>query len=280
MTHSRYVCVAMLLVSLAASLVHAQERRNRRELSPEAKAELEQAYQERTERQVDMLVRKVNLDEAQRERVLTSFTAFSEKSRELRTSFGPLGGDPEVRSNLREKMVQARENNDAALMEEVKETIAQMQAEDRARQEEVRIKLIELQKQLRKDIESVLRPEQKDAFNAYWERRYAQRYERHGPNRSPAALKALVDRLPDLSDAQRDQIDQLYARYQETIRDTARDPHAREQARDEMYDNVLKVLTPEQKAQVEEKLQGRAGLREKKKGEAKPSEQAPGQPGA
>jgi len=79
---------------------------------------------------------------------------------------------------------------------------------------------------------------------------------RRGPVRSARALQAMVDRLGDLTSAQRARIDQAFLRH----RDAQRSRETRTDASTAMqtlYDEVFSVLTDGQKTRIEQQLIGR-----------------------
>lgn len=81
---------------------------------------------------------------------------------------------------------------------------------------------------------------------------------RRGPVRSPRALKAIVDRLGDLTPEQRRSIDGVFLQFRESRRE--RRGQSPENSADErkLYDDVFAVLTDGQKTRVEQQLAGRA----------------------
>jgi len=82
---------------------------------------------------------------------------------------------------------------------------------------------------------------------------------RRGPVRSPRALKAIVDRLGDLTPEQRRSVDGLFEQFREAQRGTAGREHDKDAATRKLYDDVFAVLTDGQKTRVEQQLAGRTG---------------------
>lgn len=79
---------------------------------------------------------------------------------------------------------------------------------------------------------------------------------RRGPVRSPRALKAITDRLGDLTPEQRRNIDGVFQQFREWQRDNR--GHSAEKAAQErkLYDDVFAILTDGQKTRVEQQLGG------------------------
>jgi len=94
---------------------------------------------------------------------------------------------------------------------------------------------------------------------------------RRGPVRSSRALKAMVDRLGDLTGAQSARIDEAFTRFREVQR-ASRGRNADETAQlTTLYDEVFAELTEGQKVRIEQQLMGRR---------ATDAPAAPGSPGA
>lgn len=81
---------------------------------------------------------------------------------------------------------------------------------------------------------------------------------RKGPIRSPRALKAIVDRLGDLTPEQRRTIDAVFQQFRESQRENRGQSPDNAAKHRKLYDDVFAVLTDGQKTRVEQQLSGRA----------------------
>jgi len=105
---------------------------------------------------------------------------------------------------------------------------------------------------------------------------------RNAPERSPIALKKIVDRLQDLTQDQRERIDQAFRAHQQSSRSApAKENPAATKSRDvKLYDDVFAILTDGQKERVERDLRGRDAAGDKAaEGTDKPGD-AGGKPAA
>ena len=113
-----------------------------------------------------------------------------------------------------------------------------------------------------------MRDDQKEKFEKFWvdwttSRRPA------GPVRSPQALKAMVDKLADLTADQKKQIEEAFAGFKKIVREDVKEdsPEYRRRTR-QLYEDVMKALTPEQREKISAQLRegrpdrgGRRGFR-------------------
>lgn len=250
--------------------------------------------------QLAMLTEKLELDEAQQTEITKILEARNEKVRELREQTERSPEEVEAMRALREEMDAAMKANDRERMEVLRKKADQMYREREERNAPARQKLLETEKALHDDIVATLRPEQVEKFEEVWKQRMVRPGGREGPVRNPRALKSIVEGLKDLSDEQKETIDGLFAAFRESVqrrperpegqeRPSRADREAREKDMQEktekLFNDVIAVLTPEQKAKVEEALRGlsRPGTRgEGREGrggrQGRPGRTAPDQP--
>src|SRR6185436_11487263 len=114
------------------------------------------------------------------------------------------------------------------------------------------------QKVLHDGIESQLRDDQKADFGKMWQERMdQQRRGPGGPDRGPAALKSVVDKLDDLTADQKAQLETVFKTFHEANKDKSGPPSP--EAGRKLHEDVIAVLTEGQKAKVEKALEGQRG---------------------
>jgi len=102
---------------------------------------------------------------------------------------------------------------------------------------------------------------------------------RRGPTRSPRALKAIVDRLGDLTPQQHKSIDDAFLHFRDAQRANPKAAQGKDSETSKLYDAVFAVLTSGQKARVEQELAVRTGaLPADPKSPATPGDKAPAGP--
>lgn len=232
------------------------------------------------EHQLALLTDRLKLDETQRGQIGPLLQSQEALIQELRTKTQPTPEEREALRNIRVQMEEAGRAQDKVRMNELRDQMASMQKTRRERIAPIRAQLEEADKALHDNIYQLLRPEQQEKFEEVWkERRIPPGARRDGPVRNVRALKSIVERLPDLTEEQKAQIKTLFEEFQKSQRERpegdkpsgdqpgrpdreARQKQAMERMK-KLHDDVIAVLTPEQKAKVEETLKGKRARRER-----------------
>jgi len=208
------------------------------------------------------MTEKLGLDEAQQNAIRQLFDDQQTKMAEMREKMRPTEEQREAMEAMREEMQAARESGDEAKIQELR---GKMRETMGGRMEEMRKVMEENQKAMHDGILAQLREDQKPEFAKMWEARMErQRRGPGGPDRGPAALKSIVDKLDDLTSDQKAQLEVIFKNFRETSRDQA-GPASR-QANRKLHEDVMGVLTDTQKATVEKQLEGQRGRRERGEG--------------
>lgn len=230
--------------------------------------------------QLDTLDEALSLDENQKKAISDLLTAQQDRLRDIRDRFRRSPEEMEAWKQIQEEMRAAVKASDKARIEELKNRSVELHKAREAKLGPAREEMENSQQLLHDEIVKTLRPGQKAKFETVWEEQLASRSFRKGPVRNPRALKAIVDRLKDLSDDQKSQIKTLFEAFQnqrnddksassndgsQTGKSEGRGVEMRRRSRadrdrlEKLFNDVINVLTPEQKASVEEQLKGHDG---------------------
>ena len=207
---------------------------------------------------LDAVTEGVGLDEAQRLQAEQFISEHRSKLMEIRASFQPSSELNEKTRALLDQLRTAQQNGDTEAVRIVSDQLRELRKERMAHQAPMREKMAEASKTLHDQIEALLRPDQKEKFEEIWTERMDPGARYRGRQRSPQALKAMVDRLPGMTDAQKAQIEQHFRTYRESIKNEPADSPVRKQMTNQLYDSVTALLTPEQREIVVSQMAGRS----------------------
>ncbi len=235
----------------------------------ELRQRLKMSRQNRVDLQIRRLVQALKLDETQVEQVRGILQKEDEAIRAL-------NANDAVPQELRDQIQavanesgEAREAGDTERLKELHEK--RLELGRKAREfgmpalEEARA----LREISREQILTVLRADQIESFDRYWEKNMTRGPRSSGGARNPALLKRLVDRLPDLTVQQKNQVDALFKAHVSGANPSWRDPRVARVQLDKLFDDVYAVLTERQKKVIQEKVERRPGSR-KQSGVRKP----------
>lgn len=254
---------AGLVLFLAASAGLAQEPAEGRKAGP-AKDE------KRAERRLnarnrgapvprpEYLTEELKLDQEQDAAVRRIFEENRRKMDQLREQFRPAPETTERLAELRSVMWEARQSGDKDKVQEARNEMRTIQEELRQKRAPMREKREAVQKELYENLLAVMGEGQKERFEELW-RQWTEPRRFGGPMRSPRALRKVVEKLPDLTEEQEQKTEELFAKYKEAARDLEKDRSTQEKLTKKLYDEVIGLLTPQQKEAVETKLYGRGG---------------------
>lgn len=221
---------------------------------------------------LDALTTELQLDETQRQQALSLLTDYRTKQIEVRKSLRP---QPEASDRTRQLLSEMRAAQQAGDKDKIKQLSDELRAIRETQNAQIapmRQQLQDLQDTLHTDLKGILRPDQHEKFESIWEERMVRRGSVRGRMRSPQALRTLVEKLPDVTGEQKQQIDALFKANMEAVREAGSNHVAKEKANAKLYDDVLAALTPEQRDTVNKQLEGRGRPPRK-------SDQPEGQPG-
>ena len=204
------------------------------------------------------MTEKLKLDEAQQASVGKLLEEHQAKMEEQREKMRPSEEDRAKMDAMREEMQAAREAGDDAKMQELR---GKMRETMGARMEANRKTMEENQKVLHDGIVAQLREDQKAEFGKLWQARMEQRRGPGGPDRGPAALKSIVDKLDDLTADQKQQLEVVFNNFRDATKDKS-GPPSPEVGR-KLHEDVFAILTDGQKAKVEKALEGQRGRRDR-----------------
>lgn len=206
---------------------------------------------------LDLMTEELSLDETQRLETERLLGENRKKLLEVRASFKPPAEGMDRTRALVEQLRLAKQAGDSEAMRLATEQLREIQKEREAQLAPMRQKMADIQQELHDQIAAILREDQKEKFEQVWDERMGQNTAFRGRVRSPQALKAMVDRLPDLSEDQKTQIDQQFRNYHESVKDQPSSSQAREQSTKLLYDSVTALLTPEQRETITRQMAGR-----------------------
>ncbi len=206
---------------------------------------------------LDLMTEELSLDEPQRLETDRLLGEHRKKLIAIRAEFKPPAEGMDRTRALVEQLRLAKQAGDAEGMRVATDQLREIQREREAQLGPMRQKMADTQKELHDQIFALLREDQKEKFEQLWEERMGQNTAFRGRVRSPQALKAMVDRLPGLTEDQKTQIDQQFRSFHESVKDQAATSQAREQSTKLLYDAVIALLTPEQRETITRQMAGR-----------------------
>ncbi|MFH1419031.1 MAG: hypothetical protein ABII12_12195 [Planctomycetota bacterium] len=216
---------------------------------------------------VKMLTLRLNLDETQQAEFERLFKEHMKQEAEARSSYMPSEELREKMRQIREEVRAAREAGDQEKIDELKAKMRELREEQQASLEPLHEQMAKSKDELHDKLLALLNEDQKDTFEEVWEQRIARRFGHGGPPpRRPQVLKAIVDKLEDLTPAQEEQIQGIFEDCRKAARDAASteekpktDRKADRERTEKLYKDVLAVLTPQQREEVEKKLSREGG---------------------
>lgn len=212
---------------------------------------------------------ELNLDAAQQDRMKEIMEEHRKREYDIRTSFRPSPEIAEKMAAIRDEMRTAREAGDQQKLAELRDSLRDIQQQRESEMQPMRDQLEQSQQLLHDDIAGMLRDDQKAEFERVWEDRMA------GPMfggrvRTAHALRSSVKRLKGLTSEQEKKIDALFEAHQKALREQAEASRGRgaerkgietnlaqDQLVRKLYDDVLGVLTPEQRSKIEAEFKSR-----------------------
>lgn len=224
--------------------------------------------------QLKALTEQLQLDELQRAEVAKLLEAQQVLIRDVRRQNQRTPEEIEAWRQIKEDMDAAMQAGDKAKMEELRLKSQDMHKARRERIAPALQQLEQAEQTVHDDVAKLLRPDQIEKFETVWKERKLARGARNGPVRNPRALKDIVERLPDLSAEQKTQVSALFDEYQKSLREASktetgdsqdaaqRNREARQklyrERQEKLFDDVIAILTPEQKASIEKALKGKS----------------------
>lgn len=206
---------------------------------------------------LDAMTEGLNLDESQRLEVDKLLGENRQEIINIRLSFRPEPDSFEKVRGLTDQLRIAQENGDSELVRQLSDQLREIRKERELLMAPMRQKMTDAQKNLHDAIVGILREDQKQGFEEIWTERMDQGANFRGRTRSPQALKAMVDRLPDITSDQKAQIDEQFRSFREAVKNEPGNSPARQQAINHLYDAVNSLLTPDQRETVTKQMAGR-----------------------
>jgi Spy/CpxP family protein refolding chaperone len=214
---------------------------------------------------LERMTKELNLDEAQRAKAETILKAQEEKSQAVYKDLMPTPEEQQKLEGLRQARREARRAGNAEEEARVAEEMRKVQQARQARLTPMQERLAAIEKEEHDSLLAVMRDDQKEKFEKFWADWMTSRRPA-GPVRSPQALKAMIDKLANLTAEQKKQIEEAFAGFKKTVREDVKEdsPEYRQRTR-QLYEDVMKALTPEQRekilAQLREGRPDRGGRR-------------------
>lgn len=202
----------------------------------------------------------LKLDDGQREKARQFLTDYRTKQIEARKAFRPPMESTDRTREILLEMRAAQEAGDRERISALSDQLRQIREEQGGQLEPMRAELKRLQDELHTNLRGIMRDDQHEGFERLWDERMINRGAFRGRVRSPQALRALVEKLPDVSDEQKQQIDGLFKAHMESVREVKNNARERERLSTKLYDDVMALLTPEQRETVSKQLEGRGRI--------------------
>lgn len=207
---------------------------------------------------LDLMTEELSLDETQRLETKRLLGENRKKLIEIRAEFKPPAEGMDQTRVILERLRLAKQRGDAEEIRLATDQLREIQREREVHLAPLRQKMMDAQQELHDQILATLREDQRAKFEQLWEERMGQNTAFRGRVRSPQALKAMVDRLPGLTDEQKTQIDQQFRNYHESVKDQPATSPARDQSTKLLYDSVIALLTTEQRETITRQMAGRS----------------------
>lgn len=268
------LCPTAFLVVLATSFALAQSPDNPPPNEPPAREDRPRGMRPGPgvgraappEMQLEHLKEQLKLDEVQSAAIRKLIDEHHAKVMEAREELRPTPEEAEAMNRLRKSMEEARDSNDPTRIDELKEEARKIRTEREAKIQPIRERLEKSEKSLHDGVFQLLRPDQQENFEKVWAERSASRFNRGGAGRDPRMLKAVIDRLPDLTGEQKSQIEKLFEEFRRPpekpsdgvegdgsrpARPTREDRMKLQREKiEKLHAEVMAVLTPEQQKSV------------------------------
>lgn len=214
------------------------------------------------ESQFESLVTECGVTDANAKQLLGLLQAWDTDTRMLVDSVKP--GSPDLALKLEaidKELEAATKSNDTGRIRDLSEKRQNVQELMDGWSPETRQQLVEMDNKYRGAVREMVAPDKFDRMDEILDAAQdAQPHRaRRGPVRSPRALKAIVDRLGDLTPEQRRSVDGLFAQFREGQRESTGREQDKNVITRKLYDDVFAVLTDGQKTRVEQQLAGRTG---------------------
>lgn len=253
--------VLVILVTTCVGVGQPQGDSKQTDRPDELRGQGKSDPQQRVDAQTRRLVRELKLDEAQAEQIREILRKEDEAFRELNVSESvPQQLRDQIQSVARE-FGEAREAGDTERAKQLREQQLELGRKVRESGMAVREKVEALREISRAEILTILRNDQIESFNAYWEKNMSRGSGASSRARNPALLKRLVERLPDLTVGQKKQVDDLFKVHAIDAHTTGNVPRAPRARINKLFEDVYAVLTDKQKKVIQEKIERRPGSR-------------------
>jgi len=225
----------------------------------------------------ERLARELKLDSAQREQVDRIMKEEQEELARLRQAMAVPAETRARMERLREQMAEAQ--GDADKLRELARAQQEIRREHMARVEPIRRRMAQRNQDLRAVLLNVMRAEQKADFERLYDEELSYGGRGRMAARDPRRLRIAVERLQDLTPDQRKRVEQLYEEFRKQDRETKGDEALRQRISDRLVDQVLQLLTPEQRETVQARLNPRGSPLGRRAGEPGPGDAPPGTDG-
>ncbi len=249
--------VLMIALAATSSVALGQEPAKPKGVGPDYQKKLRERKQRRfnVERQVEQMKTKLQLDSKQAAVIVDILVKQRAEVMEFRKSMRMPPELHERITSMASEMQEARKAGDHERVKELRAEQVKLGEEIQKSRRPLVEKTAELQEKTRTEIRKILRDDQKADFDAYWEQYMSGQRRGKRFDRSAKSLKRILDRVRSLSSTQRSKIEELFKTHREAARDS--EGGNKKRSVKKLYDDVLAVLTKDQKAFVETRLEGR-----------------------
>lgn len=206
---------------------------------------------------LEKMTADLKLDQTQQAECEKIFQNHEKKLRELNEQFRPAPEEIEKLRALREAIQAARAAGNEEESRRLREQMRALQEERVARLKPIQEKVAAAQKEQHDALLAQLRPDQKEKFETLWKEWEENPSGPEFTQRSPQALRRILERVTDLTADQKAQIDQIFEEFKKSTREQDRESPEFRKLTDKLYAEVKAALTPEQQEKVAELLSGR-----------------------
>lgn len=263
---SVWVMLVAAGVCLAQEKPERDEKREGRRGREERAPRLNQAGIRNPEKLLEQMKEELKLTDSQQSEAKKLVDEYSADVKTLRDSAKPPAEMGSKYAEWRKQLDEARAAKDNARMQQILDQMKEDRKQREAAEAPVREAIEKSTKNLHDRLATMLGEKQKVGFEGLWQDALQGRSAGSG-RINPNQLKSVVMKLPDITEEQKKQAEDLFKAGEKEITE-AKSPVDRNRASKKLYDDVLALLNPAQQEKVKGELNTR-GPRDRR-GEGKP----------
>lgn len=242
-------------VCLAQEKPERGDKREGRRQREDRPPRLNQAGIRNPEKLLDAMKDELKLTDSQQSEAKKIVDEYSADVKTLRDSAKPPAEMGNKYNEWRKQLDEARAANDQARMQQILDQMKEDRKQRETAEAPVREAIERSTKNLHDRLAAMLGEKQKVGFEGLWQDAVQGRSS--GPGRiNPNQLKSAVMKLPDITDDQKKQAEDLFKAGEKEIAD-AKSPVDRNRVSKKLYDDVLALLNPTQQEKIKGEMSSR-----------------------